>query len=87
MVISAHDSCEEAGGSSDLPVTKIDSPSPYVFSGDKREGMGLLKYQALPSLRDVRVAHDGVLCTFSPRLAKVVWSVRACGMDRPSRTR
>jgi hypothetical protein len=38
VVISAHDSCEEAGGSSDLPVTKIDSPSPYVFIGDKREG-------------------------------------------------
>jgi hypothetical protein len=58
---------------------------PYVFSGDQREDMCLLKYQALPSLRDV--AHDGVLCTFSPRLAKVVWSVRVCGIHRPSRTR
>ncbi len=29
----------------------------------QREGMGLLEYQAMPSLRDV--AHDGVLCTFT----------------------
>jgi hypothetical protein len=27
-----------------------------------REGMGLLEYQAMPSMRDV--AHDGWLCTF-----------------------
>jgi hypothetical protein len=33
----------------------------------QREGMGLPKYQAMPSLRDV--AHDGVLCTFSNRSA------------------
>jgi hypothetical protein len=40
-------------------------------------------------LRDV--AHDGVLCTFRNRSApdrgQVVWSIRAGGMDRPSRTR
>ncbi len=47
-------------------MTKVDSPSPYVFSGDKREGMGLLEYQAMPSLRDVL---DGVSCTFSKRAA------------------
>ncbi len=34
---------------------------------DQRESMGLLEYQAMPSLRDV--AHDGVLCTFSNRSA------------------
>ena len=34
---------------------------------DQREGMGVLEYQALPSLRDV--AHEGVLCTFSNRSA------------------
>ncbi len=31
--------------------------------GAQGEGMGLLEYQARPSLRDV--AHDGVLCAFS----------------------
>ncbi len=31
----------------------------------QREGMGLLDYQAMPSLRNV--AHGGVLCTFSNR--------------------
>jgi hypothetical protein len=30
---------------------------------DQRESMGLLEYQALPSLHDI--AHDGVLFTFS----------------------
>ncbi len=30
-----------------------------------REGMGLLEYQAMPSLR--YAGHDGVLCTFSNR--------------------
>ncbi len=29
----------------------------------QRESMGLLEYQAMPSLRDV--AHDGWLCTFT----------------------
>jgi hypothetical protein len=29
--------------------------------------MGLLEYRAMPSLRDV--AHDGVLCTFSNKIA------------------
>jgi hypothetical protein len=29
------------------------------------EGMGLLEYQAMPSLRNL--VHDGVLCTFSNR--------------------
>jgi hypothetical protein len=33
----------------------------------KREVMGLLEYQAMPSLRDV--AHGGVLCTFCNRSA------------------
>ncbi len=54
-----------------------------------REGMGLLEYQAMASLRDV--AHDGVLCTISNRSApdrgQVVWSVRAGGMNPPSRTK
>jgi hypothetical protein len=31
--------------------------------GSTRTCMGLLEYQAMPSLRNV--AHDGVLCTFS----------------------
>jgi hypothetical protein len=43
----------------------------------------------MPSLRDV--AHDGVLSTFSKkistRVGQVVWSVRADGMGRPSRTK
>jgi hypothetical protein len=30
---------------------------------NQREGMGLLEYQAMPSLRGV--AHDGWLCTFT----------------------
>jgi hypothetical protein len=55
----------------------------------QKEGTGLLEYQAVPSLRDV--AHDGFLCTFSnascPRPGQVVWSVKAGGMDRPSRTK
>ncbi len=34
-----------------------------LVSYTQREGMGLLEYQAMPSLRDV--AHDGGLCTFS----------------------
>jgi hypothetical protein len=50
--------------------------------------MGLLEYQALPSVRDV--AHDGVLYTFSDRSALYrgkSWSAMAGGMDRPSRTK
>jgi hypothetical protein len=47
----------------------------------QREDMGLLEYQAMPSLYDV--AHGDVLCTFSNRSAP---AVRAGGMDRPSRT-
>jgi hypothetical protein len=39
--------------------------------------MGLLEYQAMPSLRDV--AHDGGLCTFSKKPEQVVWSIRAGG--------
>ncbi len=31
----------------------------------QREGMGLLKFQAMPSFRDV--THDGIFCTFSNR--------------------
>ncbi len=34
---------------------------------NKRVGMGLLEYQAMPLLRDL--AYDGVLCTFSNRSA------------------
>ncbi len=33
-----------------------------MLSGYKTEGMGLLEY-TMPSLRDIHVAHDGVLCT------------------------
>jgi hypothetical protein len=39
--------------------------------------MGLLEYQAMPSLRDA--AHDGGLCTFSNRPEQVVWYIRAGG--------
>jgi hypothetical protein len=48
-----------------------------------------LEYQVMPSLRDV--AHGG--CFFvhlvidQPQTGQVVWSVRAGGMDRPSRTK
>ncbi len=45
----------------------------------QREGMGLLEYQAMPSLHDE--VHDGVLCPL--RLGQMVWSVMAGGMDRP----
>jgi hypothetical protein len=50
------------------------------YRSDQREGMGLLEYQAMPSLRDI--AHDGVLCTFTNRSApdRDKW----CG---PSRTK
>ena len=37
--------------------------------------MGLLEYQAVPSLRDV--AHDGVLCTFSNTIDQPQW----CGLS------
>jgi hypothetical protein len=40
---------------------------PLLYCMYQREGMGLLEYQAMPSLRDV--AHDGVLCTISNRSA------------------
>jgi hypothetical protein len=41
----------------------------------QKEGMALLEYQTMPSLRDV--AHGGVLCTFSTfRPGQVAWSVR-----------
>ncbi len=53
----------------------------------QRDGMGLLEYQAMFSLRDV--AHGGVLCTLvldQPKTA-VVCSVRTGGMGRPSRTK
>jgi len=42
-------------------------PTPPFLISDHREGMGLLGYQAMPSLRDI--AHDGVLCAFSNRSA------------------
>jgi hypothetical protein len=35
--------------------------------GGQTEGIALLEYRAMPSLRDV--AHDGVSCTFSNRSA------------------
>jgi hypothetical protein len=38
-----------------------------VVNATHREGMGVLEYQAMPSLRDV--AHDSVLCTFIKRSA------------------
>ena len=50
----------------------------------QREGMGLLEYQAMPSLRDV--AHDGVVCTIR-NTGQVARSVRVDGMDHPSRTK
>ncbi len=67
-----------------------------IHSRDHRanqiERMGLLEYQSVTSWRDV--AHDGVLCIhlvidlqICPRPGQVVWSVRAGGMDRPSRTK
>ncbi len=34
--------------------------------GDQREGLGLLKYQAMPSLHDV--AHDGWCRILEPKL-------------------
>jgi hypothetical protein len=34
-----------------------------VHRSDQREGMGLLEYHPIPSLRGV--AHDGWLCTFT----------------------
>jgi hypothetical protein len=37
------------------------------YIDNQREGMGLLEYQDMPSVRDV--AHDGVLYTFSDRSA------------------
>jgi hypothetical protein len=50
----------------------------YSPSTHHREGMDLLEYRVMPSLRDV--AHDGVLCTFSNRSAphpsvQAVWAV------------
>ena len=36
---------------------------PPKHGESQREGMGLLEYQIMPSLRDV--AHDGWLCTFT----------------------
>jgi hypothetical protein len=54
--------------------------------------MGLLEYHAMHSLRDL--AHDGWLCTFTlqqqleiPSAHSWAAPVRACGMDRPSRTK
>ncbi len=51
--------------------------------------MGLLEYQAMPSLRDV--AHEGVLYTFhlvidQPLTRASAWCGLSGGMDRPSRT-
>jgi hypothetical protein len=60
----------------------------YVY--EQREGTGLLEYQVMPSL--CAIDHDGVLSTFSKRSAPdqgkcMVWSVRADGMGRLSRTK
>ncbi len=46
----------------------------------QREGMGLLEYQAMPSLRVV--THDGVMCTFSNRSTL---QTRASGVVRQGR--
>ncbi len=56
--------------------------------GEQREGMGLLEYQAMPSLRDI--ANDGWLCTFiiSQQLEIPQARIRkAGGRDRPSHTK
>ena len=44
---------------------------------DQREGMGLLEYQAMPSLRDI--AHDGVFVSIQQKVIprQVVWSGQA----------
>jgi hypothetical protein len=47
----------------------------------QREGMGLLEYQAIPSLRDI--AHDGWLCIFTGSWKGSVWKRQAV---RPSIT-
>ncbi len=59
-----------------------------VGSHDQRKGMGLLEYQAMPSLCDMLMT---VFCVHSvidqPQTgASGVRSVKAGGMDRPSRT-
>jgi hypothetical protein len=46
--------------------------------------MGLLEYQAMPSLRDV--AHDGVLCTFSNTETGASGVVRQGWRHEPSTT-
>ncbi len=53
---------------------KYTSISLYSLTGgrDQREGLGLIEYQAMPSLRDV--AHDGWLCTFI--ILQISWKFR-----------
>jgi hypothetical protein len=58
--------------------------SPVLVQG-REKAICVLEYQVMPSLRDV--AHDGVLYIFINRSSGQVWSVRAGGMDRPSRTK
>ncbi len=41
----------------------------------QREGMGLLEYQAMPSLRDI--THDGWLCTFTIKQQLEIPSARS----------
>ncbi len=64
-----------------------------MFCQKQGEGMGLLEYQAIPSLRDV--AHDGWLCTFTKYQqlknqlgSPSYWCVteKAGGTARPTRT-
>ncbi len=47
------------GPDSDAPIAGASDVLVYCH---QREGMGLLEYQTMPSLREV--AHDGWLCTF-----------------------
>jgi hypothetical protein len=47
----------------------------FLCSHDQREGMDLLVYQAMPSLRDV--AYDGWLCTFTIKQQLEIPSARS----------
>jgi len=60
--------CHPTCNGLDYPYTvELISTDQSDISVNQREGMGLLEYQTMPSLRDV--AHDRVLCTFSNRSA------------------
>ena len=55
------------GGSVELFCPHVGDPPVHIIwtkeGGSQRGGMGILEYQAMPSLRDV--AHDGWLCAFT----------------------